>query len=168
MPRALWDSPTLRSPFPDQPGSEERIGPIWTIIAPIPVEILLTSMVMGGVFERFPHLRLGIIEFGAQWIGPLAERMDLHANLLAKVGAALPLKPSEYLTRNVRVTPFWSEPVGRYVERYGMEELYVFSTDFPHVEGGRDPIGKFLASLTPLGEAAVDAFFAENARLLFA
>jgi predicted TIM-barrel fold metal-dependent hydrolase len=168
MPRALWDSPTLRSAFPDRPGSEERIGPIWTIIAPIPVEILLTSMVMGGVFERFPELRLGIIEFGAQWVGPLAERMDLHADLLAKVDAALPLKPSEYLTRNVRVTPFWSEPVGRYVERYGMEELYVFSTDFPHVEGGRDPIGKFLASVAPLGDAAVDAFFAENARLLFA
>jgi hypothetical protein len=49
-----------------------------------------------------------------------------------------------------------------------MEELYVFSTDFPHVEGGRDPIGKFLASLAPLSESAVDAFFAENARLLFA
>jgi hypothetical protein len=94
--------------------------------------------------------------------------MDLHADLLAKVGAALPLKPSEYLIRNVRVTPFWSEPVGRYVDRYGMEELYVFSTDFPHVEGGRDPIGKFLASLAPLGEAAIDAFFAENAGLLFA
>ena len=168
MPRALWDAPSLKSPFPEQPGSEERIGPIWTIIAPIPVEILLTSMVMGGVFERFPALRLGIIEFGAQWIGPLAERMDLHARLMAKVGAALPLMPSEYLTRNVRVTPFFSEPVGLYVERYGMEDLYVFSTDFPHIEGGRDPIGKFLASVGPLGDEAVDKFFVDNGRLLFA
>ena len=82
--------PRCVRPLPDQPGSEERIGPIWTVIAPIPVEILLTSMVMGGVFERFPALRFGIIEFGAQWIGPLAERMDHHAKLLAKVGVRCP------------------------------------------------------------------------------
>ena len=122
---------------------------------------------MGGVFERFPALRFGIIEFGAQWIGPLAERMDHHAKLLAKVGAALPLKPSEYLVRNVRVTPYWSEPVGLYIERYGMEELYVFSTDFPHVEGGRDPVGKFLDSLGPLGDSTIDRFFVDNGELLF-
>lgn len=167
VPRALWDSPTLRSAFPERPGSEERIGPIWTVIAPIPMEIVLTALVMGGVFERVPGLRFGIIEFGAQWLGPLVERMDLHASLLAKVGAALPLKPSEYVERNVRVTPFWSEPVDLYISRYGLEGVYVFSTDFPHVEGGKDPVGRFAESLARVSDAAVDRFFVDNAELLF-
>lgn len=167
LPRELWDSPTLRSAFPDQPGAEERIGPIWTIIAPIGMEVVLTAMVMGGVFERVPALRFGIIEFGAQWLGPLVERMDLHAALLTKVGVGLPLKPSEYVARNVRVTPFWSEPVDRYIERYGLAETFMFSTDYPHVEGGKDPVGRFLQSVGSLGEDMLERFFVGNAELLF-
>jgi predicted TIM-barrel fold metal-dependent hydrolase len=167
LPRELWDSPTLRSAFPDQPGAEERIGPIWTIIAPIGMEVVLTAMVMGGVFERVPDLHFGIIEFGAQWLGPLVERMDLHAALMTKVGVGLPLKPSEYVARNVRVTPFWSEPVDRYIERYGLTETMMFSTDYPHVEGGKDPVGKFLKTLDGLGEDMVERFFVTNAELLF-
>jgi len=166
LPRALWDSPTLRSAFPDQPGAEERIGPIWTIIAPIGMEVVLTAMVMGGVFERFPALRFGIIEFGAQWLGPIVERMDLHAGLLAKVGAGLPLKPSEYVRRNVRVTPFWSEPIDVYIDRYGLAETYMFSTDYPHVEGGKDPVGKFLGRLGRFGDDLLERFFVGNAELL--
>jgi predicted TIM-barrel fold metal-dependent hydrolase len=166
LPRALWDSPTLRSAFPDQPGAEERIGPIWTIIAPIGMEVVLTALVMGGVFERFAALRFGVIEFGAQWLGPIVERMDLHADLMAKVGVGLPLKPSEYVRRNVRVTPFWSEPIDVYIDRYGLAETYMFSTDYPHVEGGKDPVGKFLGRLERFGDEALERFFVTNAELL--
>lgn len=166
VPRAWWDAPALKSPFPEQPGAEERIGPVWTILAPILVEIVLIPLVMGGVFERFPRLRFGVIEHGAQWLGPLVERMDMHAALMAKVGTGLPLKPSEYVRRNVRCTPFWSEPVDRYIDRYGLEEVYCFSTDFPHVEGGRDPVGAFHAALDRLGPDVVEGFFVRNAELL--
>lgn len=166
--RAWWDAPSLTSAFPDRPGSEERIGPVWTILAPILVEIVLIPLVMGGVFERFSDLRFGVIEYGAQWLGPLVERMDMHAALMRKVGGGLPMKPSEYIRRNVRCTPFWSEPVDRYIDRYGLEDVYCFSTDFPHIEGGKDPVGKFHASLDRLGDDVVEKFFVTNADLLFA
>jgi predicted TIM-barrel fold metal-dependent hydrolase len=167
IPREWADAAGLKSAFPDRPGSEERIGPFWVVIASQAPELFLTTMVMGGTFERFPRLRFGVIEFGAQWTGPWVERMETHANLLAKVGAALPLKPSEYVGRNIRVTPFWAEPVDRYVDRFGLEEVYVFSTDYPHVEGGKDPIGKFMKTVGPLGEKMVEEFFVHNADLLF-
>lgn len=165
--RQWWESPTLRSAFPDRPGSEERIGPVWTILAPILAEIVLVPMVMGGVFERFPDLVLGLIEFGAQWLGPLVERMDMHADLMRKVGAGLERKPSEYIKRNVRCTPFWAEPVDRYIERYGLADVYCFSTDYPHVEGGRDPIDRYEKTFSSLGEEAAKKFFVENASILF-
>lgn len=165
--RAWWDAPSLRSAFPDQPGAEERIGPVWTVLAPVLMEVVLIPLVMGGVFERFPDLRFGVIEFGAQWLGPLVERMDLHATLMAKVGAALPLKPSEYVRRNIRCTPYWSEPVDRFIDRYGLEDVYCFSTDFPHVEGGKDPVHRFQATLAGLGDDMVEQFFVTNAELLF-
>ena len=43
----------------------------------------------------------------------------------------------------MRVAPFFHENLPKMIERFGMEELYVFSTDYPHLEGSRDPIGKF-------------------------
>ena len=51
-------------------------------------------------------------------------------------------------------------------DRYGMPEVYAFSTDFPHPEGGTDPIGRMGADIEPLGEDAVEAFFVGNAELL--
>jgi predicted TIM-barrel fold metal-dependent hydrolase len=161
------DAPALRSRFPDRPGSEERIGPFFTVVAPQAAEIFLATMIMGGAFERFPHLRLGVIEFGAAWFGPLCERMDRHAELLAKVGASLPMRPSEYARRNVRVTPYWAEPLDALIERHGLEECYVFNTDYPHVEGGRDPFGAFLAMTARVSSTYATDFFIENPRFLF-
>ena len=107
-------------------------------------------MVMGKVFERFPRLRFGVIEVGASWVGPMCERMDLHSKLMAKVGITYSMPPSEFIRRIVRVTPFWHEDVNLMVERYGLKEVYVFSTDYPHVEGSRDPIGRFRKTINRL------------------
>jgi hypothetical protein len=69
-------------------------------------------------------------------------------------------------TDQIRVTPFFWERTARQIERYGLAEVYAFSTDFPHPEGGTDPIGRMAADIEPLGEAAVEAFFVSNAELL--
>jgi predicted TIM-barrel fold metal-dependent hydrolase len=118
------------------------------------------------VFERFPRLRFGAIEFGASWLGPLAERLDRHAELLRKIGADYPLLPSEYLRRNVRVTPQWTEPVDLLVERYGLRECYTFSTDYPHIEGGRHPVASFRTMAERVDAAYVEEFFVTNGELL--
>jgi len=165
-PRAFSDAPTLRAAFPDRPGGEERIGPFYIVVAHLAAEVYLTCLVMGGVFERFPGLRFGAIEFGASWLGPLAERLDRHASLLAKVDTRLPLLPSEYLRRNVRVTPQWSEPLDVMVERFGLHECYVFSTDYPHIEGGRHPVQSFRAMAERLRPGYVEDFFVTNGELL--
>jgi hypothetical protein len=47
-----------------------------------------------------------------------------------------------------------------------MPEIYAFSTDFPHPEGGTDPIGRMAADITQLGSDAIEAFFVRNASLL--
>jgi hypothetical protein len=40
--------------------------------------------------------------------------------------------------------------------------MCLFSTDFPHVEGGRNPLKRFGEALEGLPQRAVDAFFADN------
>jgi predicted TIM-barrel fold metal-dependent hydrolase len=165
--RAWGDASALRNKPAERAGGEEAISPWFMMIAHMGAETYLQAMVMGGVFERFPKLRFGIIELGAKWIGPCVERMDLWTDFMAKVGKSYPMKPSEYVQRNVRVTPFWHENLALMIQRFGLEDVYVFSTDYPHLEGSRDPIGKFRKHLAKLPEAYARKFMVENAALLF-
>ena len=166
-PRTWADAPALRAVFEGRPGGEERFGPFYIVVAHLAAEVYLTCLLMGGVFERFPLLRFGIVEFGASWLGPLCERLDRHAELLHKVGVKYPMLPSEYVRRNVRVTPQWTEPVDVLVERHGLREAYVFNTDYPHVEGGRHPIEAFREMTGRVDDAYDEEFFVGNGDLLF-
>jgi predicted TIM-barrel fold metal-dependent hydrolase len=142
----------------------------------LPVQNFIATMVVGGVFDRHPNLYVGSMEFAAHWIGPLARMLDVwhdHNQTVipfkradGSYGRKLPLRPSEYISRNVRVTPFDFEPVGEYIRRDGMEDVYCFGSDYPHVEGGKSPISKLVSSIEPLGPRVMEKFFVTNARPL--
>lgn len=165
-PPAWRDSATLRNKPAFRAGGEESISPYFMLVTHMAPELFLQTMVMGKVFERFPALRFGIIEFGAAWVGPCVERMDLWSNFMARVGVSYALKPSEFVRRNVRVTPFWHENLPQMVERYGLPEIYCFSTDYPHLEGSKDPIGKFERQLAKMPANYRRQFFIENNKWL--
>jgi predicted TIM-barrel fold metal-dependent hydrolase len=169
FPEWAWgEAETLRNRPAMRAGGEEAISPYFMLVAHIGPEVFLQTMVMGKVFERFPKLRFGIIELSAAWVGPAVERMDLWADFMNKVGVKYSMKPSEYVRRNVRVTPFWHENLPQIIDRYGLEEVWVFSTDYPHLEGSRDPIGKFRKHLGRIDKPGYDAaFFVDNGKLLF-
>jgi predicted TIM-barrel fold metal-dependent hydrolase len=129
-------------------------------------EHFLMLMVLGGVFERHPRLRFGAIELGAHWLGPLAENLDMWAEKVfaRRLEGKLSMRPSAYLARNVRVTPHnVVEPVALFFQRYPqVADCYCYSTDYPHLEGGRHIKDKVFAMLEPLGEAVVEKYFAGN------
>ena len=60
------------------------------------------------------------------------------------------LKPSEFVQRQVRVTPYPHEDAGWIIANSG-DEVCLFSSDYPHVEGGRNPIKRFEASMDTAG-----------------
>ena len=123
--------------------------------------------VMGGVFERFPKLAFGVIECGASWVGPMCERMDAHADLMAKVGFTYSMKPSEFVRRNVRTAPFFHEDFAATAEQYGLHEIFCVMTDYPHLEGGRHPFGSYMKTASKLGPKFARDFFQENGKWLF-
>jgi predicted TIM-barrel fold metal-dependent hydrolase len=125
-------------------------------------------MVLGGVFERFPRLRVGLMEVGAYWVGPAARRMDLYVKVFPGASAAkFSMKPSEYVARNVRVSPFNFEPVDRYFQDDpNLADVFCYSTDYPHVEGTKDSMKNMLAKVEPLGEEITTKFFRTNAEWL--
>jgi predicted TIM-barrel fold metal-dependent hydrolase len=126
-------------------------------------EIFVACMVLDGIFEQFPGLRGGCIEQGAMWVIPLLKRLDLAQDSFQKTEPALrlPMKASEYVRRQLKFTPFPSEPAGWLIEQGG-EELFLFSTDYPHPEGTRDPFNRFESSLSEVGEAAKERFYSRN------
>lgn len=132
-------------------------------------ENMVSTMVLGGVFERHPTLRFGAIELAAGWAGPLADRLDVWADTMFKsrLNDTLSLRPSEYLARNVRVTPFYFEPLGRYYEQHtNVWSMYCYATDFPHVEGGKDSRKVLTKALSAAPQSAVEQFFNTNGELL--
>jgi predicted TIM-barrel fold metal-dependent hydrolase len=128
----------------------------------------LSTLIFGGVLERHPRLTIGVMELGAMWVGPMAELLDNRAQFSTRIGAALSLRPSEYIRRNVRVTAFWQEPVGDIIERYGLGGVVCFASDFPHREGGRDPLGATAASLSGSDRSTVEQFYVTNAGAIIA
>jgi predicted TIM-barrel fold metal-dependent hydrolase len=130
------------------------------------VEHMLMVMVLGGVFERHPTLRFGAIELGAHWLGPLADNLDMWAEKVfaRRIRGTLSLKPSEYLARNVRVTPHnIVEPVDQFFARYRhLADCYCYSTDYPHIEGGAHINRKVQDMLAPLGTDVLERYFAGN------
>ncbi|WP_437570822.1 amidohydrolase family protein [Sorangium sp. So ce542] len=138
---------------PDQAG--ETLRPKDFAVAHHTVERFLTCLILDGVLDRHPGLRVGVIEQGASWLVSLMRRLDqaaYHFRSDATI-AKLSLRPSEYLRRHVRVTPHFFEDVGWLIAQVG-EEMLMFSTDYPHFEGGTDPVGRFEASFDAAGTSA--------------
>jgi hypothetical protein len=63
--------------------------------------------------------------------------------------------------RQLRVTPYPHEDVG-WIIANGADEICMFSSDFPHVEGGRNPLKRFNDSLADTSARAVERFYCDN------
>jgi predicted TIM-barrel fold metal-dependent hydrolase len=128
-----------------------------------PAELFLSSLVLDGVLERFPTLRISVAELGAVWVPGFLHHLDQAARSFRRLQdlSHLTMPPSDYVRRQVRFTPFAGEPVGWMIET-SSPELYCFSSDFPHHEGSDDPIRRFDQTMDGIDEAARDAFYAGN------
>ncbi len=124
----------------------------------------LSAMIFDGVFERFPNLKLGVIEQGASWVPGWMWSLDAAADAFSKNEerlARLSIKPSEYVQRQIRVAPYPHEPVGKIIAQTG-PDVCMFSSDYPHPEGGRNPIKRFDDSLVGRTDEEIRRFYANN------
>ena len=152
-----------KAPTTDFLGGGENIRSKDYMVLHHPPEIFLAAMALDGIFEQFPGLRGGCIEQGAMWVVPWLKRMDIAQETFRRTepALALELRASDYIRRQVRFTPFSTEPVGWMIEQAG-EELFLFSSDYPHPEGGRHPLKRFEESLADVGEKAKERFYSGN------
>ena len=127
-------------------------------------ERFLACMVLDGVFERHPGLHGAAIELGASWVPGLLRNVDHALRSFSKFEPQLQeltLQPSDYLRRQVRFTPFPFEDTAWLLEQCG-PELFMFSTDYPHPEGGKRPFEAFGDAVAGFDEPTRERFFWRN------
>ena len=129
----------------------------------------ISTLVLDGVLEKFRNLRGGVIELGAGWVPDTIRRLDHAVDIWAKSEpflAKFERRPSEQFNEQLRFTPYPFEDVGQLMSE-SSPELYMFSTDYPHAEGGRDPIGRFTRSLEGIDDRDSNLFFYQNFQTLY-
>jgi predicted TIM-barrel fold metal-dependent hydrolase len=149
---------------PDFHGGEENFRSVDYMGIPGPPAQTLATMIFDGVLERFESLRIGVIEQGAIWVPSWTRQMEAAFEAFSRHEErlrALSLRPTEYVVRQVRATPYPTEDVGWIINQSG-PAICMFSSDYPHVEGGRRPIERFEASLADAPEAVRDRFYRQN------
>jgi uncharacterized protein len=96
------------------------------------VEQCITRLVYGGVFERFPRLKIVSAENDVGWIPNWINRLD-HVNSKIPSSKRLPLNPSEYVKRSVWAT-FQDDPLGPATWKFFGTDNYMWASDFPHAD----------------------------------
>ena len=145
-------------------GGEENFTSVSFMAIPGSVMQSLACLIFDGVMDRFPRLKFGAIELGASWLPGWMRFMDSGHQAFYKNEERLQrlsAPPSEIVRRQLRVTPYPHEDSGWIIRNAG-EEVCMFSSDFPHVEGGRNPLKRFDDSLGGSAQSAIGRFFADN------
>ena len=130
-----------RPAVPDFHGGDTNFKSIDYMSIPLPVMQTLNALVIDGVLQRHPALRIGVIELGASWLPGWMRMLDSAHEAFRKNEERLQqmeMKPSEYVQRQIRATPYPHEDTGWTIANSG-PSVALFSSDFPHVEGGRNP-----------------------------
>ncbi len=129
---------------------------------------LVTSMIMEGVFDRFPSLKLVLIEAGFAWLPALGWRLDRNWKRLKAEVPHLKKAPSEYIRDHIWIsTQPMEEPekpghLTDVLDWIGWDRV-LFASDYPHWDFD-DP---HFAIPPSLGDARRRGIFFDNASKLY-
>ena len=100
---------------------------------PLGIMAVVVSFTSGGVIQRFPNLRVGLLEGNCGWAPWLLHRLDEHWEWTGATDAPdLEKAPSEFFRSNCFLSVEADEtPVKYYLDYFGDDNV-VFSTDYPH------------------------------------
>ncbi|MHB8512208.1 MAG: amidohydrolase family protein [Actinomycetota bacterium] len=131
--------------------------------------VALGNMIVHGVFDRHPSLRVGVIEMTAHWVPEYMMMLEgAYGFYKARHGEGpTPLldKPSQYFRNHVRVGVMAYEQPARLIGLAG-EDIYMFGSDWPHSEGLDDPVNVTKSVIPDLSAEATEKLFARNGEWL--
>lgn len=127
------------------------------------------SMIVEGVFDRFPTLRVALIEGGWSWLPSLMWRLDKEWKGLRHNTPWVRRPPSQYIREHMRFTtqpmdaPPTAEQLHQVLAQLESDELLMFASDYPHWHFD-EPAEAVPTGLSP---EALRKLLAENARAFY-
>lgn len=132
------------------------------------IQVSFADLVIGGVLERFPRLKLVSAENDISWLPHFCYRLD-HAydRLRHFEGITLQLKPSDYMKRQVWGTfQFETNNVGFTCQQYSVSRL-MWSSDYPHTDSPWPHSREFIKTWPGVNESDRRKLAGENAAELY-
>ncbi len=150
----------------EQEDGDQLFDSIFLYLAPA---VALANLILHGVLERFPRLRIGVIELTASWVPHFLLHIDGASDFYtARHGEPfrrLAERPSTYFLRQVRVAALPYEMPNRLVPKVG-GETYMIGSDWPHAEGVANPMAQAERAVAGLAEPARGNLLGANAAWL--
>jgi predicted TIM-barrel fold metal-dependent hydrolase len=127
----------------------------------------LLSCICTGLLDRFPDLKLGVLESGSSWIGFILDRADAIFETGVGQASKLQMKPSEYFSRQCFISGDPDETASSYIFEHVGARQFMWATDYPHP----DHTGSWVEALTrlvdPLTEETRARFLGANVNEIY-
>ncbi len=116
----------LRDELPDDVFFKQALG------NPVDMMSALILFTAGGIFERFPKLRVAFLEANGGWIVPMLERLDHHYEIWKTQVPYLKHAPSELFRRNGYISFDADEKLLRITAQMLGADRIIWASDYPH------------------------------------
>jgi len=135
---------------------------------PVDMIAALTSFTAGGIFERFPKLRVAFLEANGGWIVPMLERLDHHYEIWRMQVPALKRKPSELFARGGYISFDADEKLLPVTASLLGAERIIWASDYPHPDAKMPGVVKELReTLEPLPQESRETILGRSAVALY-
>jgi predicted TIM-barrel fold metal-dependent hydrolase len=134
----------------------------WLSIMGLPPALSMTQMILSGVFDRFPTLKIFFAETRLGWVPFWIEEADYwyerHRHWAQRLLNLAPLKqrPSDYVRQHIYFSVQHVERVAVELRHHLGVDHMMFATDFPHIEcdwPNTKPFAEKLFANVPADEA---------------
>jgi uncharacterized protein len=128
--------------------------------------VIRPSLCLGGVFDRFPKLKVLLLETGAGWIAHFLQRLD---NKYKHLGWKTDMqdKPSNYFRHQCWISLDPDETtIPAMVERCGADR-FIWASDFPHFDASTEPVEETRRAIAPLSKSDQRKILGDNAAVAY-
>ena len=162
--------PTLE-PFWAAPVRFKRMGRsrefFYNVMLKQGVQQAFLSFIGMGALDRFPDLKLGVLEAGAGWIGSFLDRADAICETPTGIMANMKRLPSEYFRDQCFISGDPDETALAHVIDHVGADCFMWATDYPHPDHPGTWAKSLEALVEPLGEETRAKFLGENVARIY-
>ncbi|MBT94459.1 MAG: amidohydrolase [Acidimicrobiaceae bacterium] len=121
----------------------------------------VAALISGGLFNRFPRIRVCTIENGSDWVSGLLRRFS---KAYKQAGYAFAEDPVKTFQNHIWVAPYYEDDLMELRELIGVDHI-LFGSDYPHAEGLATPMD-FLNDLEGFSSSEIEQIMHKNGRAL--